>query len=117
MEYNDISDFTCSNETLQLPDIEKMKFCFIEYVNHTNFNDPFSDQCYLKMNMPMQRLVQFMPLSQARQLAKMHGIEPGSQSTLKKLKLLFEEHLDCSICNTHVTQAIISAQPAKNEYK
>jgi hypothetical protein len=115
MEYNDVSDFICSNVTLKLPDIQKMKFCFIEYVNNTNVDDPYIDQCYLKVNMPMQRLVQFVPLARARELAKMHGIEPGSQSTLKKLKLLFEEHLDCSICNTHVT--VISAQPVTNEYK
>ena len=106
MKYNEISAFITDDIMKKHPGIETNEFYYIAYV-HKDMVVQYSAECYLKLVLPMNKLVAFIPITQGWQLAKMHGIQPGAHATVAQLKSLFEKHV-CDICSTHVT--IISVQ-------
>ena len=108
MKYDEISAFITDDMMKNYPGIETNEFYYIAYV-HKDVVVQYSAECYLKLVLPMNKLVAFIPITEGRQLAKMHGIQPGARATIAQLKLLFEQHV-CDICSTHVT--IISVQPS-----
>ena len=112
--YKDIHTYVTSDLSHKCPDIQSMEFGFIDYVNVTT-TDQYSADCYLHVNLPMHELVQFVPISQARSLARMHGVETGSRTSMAQLVLLFNDHKTCSVCTTYVT--IVSVQLPHNERK
>lgn len=115
MKYKDLSAFISGGSmSSKCPDIESKEFYFIEYID-TKLSDKYLAECYLQVKLPMHLLVQFVTLPQGQQLAKLHGINPGSKPSITQLKLLFEDHATCHICAIHVT--VVSVQHPYKECK
>jgi hypothetical protein len=112
IKYKDVSAFTNSNLLHKFSDIETKVFCFIDYVHMSNTNEYYAD-CYLHVKFPMHKLIQFVSIARARQLAVMHDLDIGPRTSLAQLKLLFKSHIACNICNSHVT--IVSVQTCYKE--
>jgi energy-coupling factor transporter transmembrane protein EcfT len=113
IKYKDISAFIKSGALQKCSDIQSKEFCFIDYIDPTTTNE-YSADSYLHLKFPMDKLVHFIPPAQARQLAKMHGVETGPRTSIAQLRLLFEDHGACNICTTHIT--IVSMQSSQKEH-
>ena len=96
-------------------DIESKDFHYIDYVLKEVGMAQYSAECYLEVMLPMKILIQFIPVVKGHQLAKLHGIPSGFHAAVSQLKSLFDDHVACDICGTHVT--IISVQPSSNQCK
>jgi hypothetical protein len=114
LKYKDIKPFITDNTKSKCPGIELKEFHFIDYV-HRDAVDQYAAGCYLAIEPPMKQLVHFVPVAKGRQLANMHGIQPGAHSTIAQLKSLFNDHVACDTCDTHIT--VISVQPSVKERK
>jgi hypothetical protein len=114
MKYNDISAFMNDKTFTKCLDIESKDFHYIDYVAKDAMAQ-YSAECYLEVMLPMKKLIHFIPVVKGRQLAKLHGIPAGFHATVSQLKSLFDDHVACDICSTHVT--IISVQPSSNQCK
>jgi hypothetical protein len=99
MKLNDICAFISDDTMSKCPSIELKEFCYIDYI-HKNALAQYSAECYLEVMLPMNQLVQFVPIAKGRQLAKTHGIQPGARATVQHLVSLFEDHTACDICST-----------------
>jgi hypothetical protein len=114
MKYNDISAFMNDKTLTKCLDIESKDFHYIDYVAKDAMAQ-YSAECYLEVMLPMKKLIHFIPVVKGHQLAKLHGIPAGFHATVSQLKSLFDDHVACDICSTHVT--IISVQPSSNQRK
>ena len=86
-------------------------FCVVDHVSRPS-HQQYTDGHYLYVDIPLDILVQFVPVTTARKIACLHGINLGSHASTTTLKQHLKEHI-CGFCAKFITVLSIQNRTPK----
>ena len=93
-------------------------FYFINYV-HISSLEQYGTDCYVHVNLPLETIVFYMPVTSARTVANKHGLKLGSRASLAMIGSSLKGHT-CEICKESMTilsRKLTNAEKMKNNRK
>ena len=93
-----------------------MTFSVVDHVSRTSHQQYSTVDHHLYVDIPLDILMQFVPVATARKIANLHGINVGSHDSSTTLKQLFEVHV-CGSCAILTTVLSIHDMTPQNNRK